>query len=132
MVGSGIKLPLEIFHTGTPSGWGVRCPRSIAVGAFVACYIGSIIDERLAVRGPRPCLSGPSTALSGSLTMYASLCLGCVIVVTCVVHECSLLSRSTGLSLLQCVARHESAHVDIHGRQLPAILDLALLKVSPA
>ena len=54
MVGTGIKLPLEIFHTGTASEWGVRCPRSIAVGTFVACYSGSIIDERLAVRWCRP------------------------------------------------------------------------------
>ena len=50
VVGRGIRLPLEIFHTGTPSEWGVRCPRSIAMGTFVACYNGSIIDERLAVR----------------------------------------------------------------------------------
>lgn len=50
VVSSGIKLPLEIFHTGNPSGWGVRCPRSIALGTFVACYVGSIVDDGSAVR----------------------------------------------------------------------------------
>ena len=50
VVSRGVRLPLEIFHTGTECGWGVRCHRSIAQGTFIACYIGAMIDDCEAVR----------------------------------------------------------------------------------
>lgn len=49
MVSQGIQLPLQIFHTGTERGWGVRCTQGIASGTFIACYAGEGITDSEAV-----------------------------------------------------------------------------------
>ncbi|KAH8076671.1 SET domain-containing protein [Aureococcus anophagefferens] len=45
VVGAGLKLPLEVFHTGTDKGWGVRCRDKITKGTFVAAYGGEILTQ---------------------------------------------------------------------------------------
>ncbi|KAK9800725.1 hypothetical protein WJX73_000578 [Symbiochloris irregularis] len=45
VVSQGITLPLQIFHTGTQRGWGVRCAQGIAPGTFIACYAGEGITD---------------------------------------------------------------------------------------
>ena len=45
VVGAGLKLPLEVFHTGTDKGWGVRCGVDITKGTFVAAYGGEILTQ---------------------------------------------------------------------------------------
>lgn len=44
VVAQGVRLPLEVFRTGS-KGWGVRCAVNIPIGAFVACYLGTVITS---------------------------------------------------------------------------------------
>ena len=49
VVSEGIQLPLEVFKT-RAKGWGVRCSRAIARGAFICTYEGALVDDLTAVR----------------------------------------------------------------------------------
>mmetsp|Transcript_30719 Transcript_30719/g.73132 ORF Transcript_30719/g.73132 Transcript_30719/m.73132 type:complete len:1027 (-) Transcript_30719:155-3235(-) len=44
VVSKGLKLPLEVFMTGS-KGWGVRCSRKIPSGSFVCEYVGEVISH---------------------------------------------------------------------------------------
>jgi SET domain-containing protein len=44
-----MRLSLEVFRVG-PKGWGVRAREAIPRGAFVAEYVGELIDDKTATK----------------------------------------------------------------------------------
>ncbi|KAK9811340.1 hypothetical protein WJX72_002101 [[Myrmecia] bisecta] len=46
VVSSGIALPLEVFHTGTERGFGVRCSEDIPGGTFICSYVGEVVTDQ--------------------------------------------------------------------------------------
>lgn len=52
VVTAGITLPLEVFHTGSERGWGVRCRQGITPGSYLCSYAGAALADTEAVRLP--------------------------------------------------------------------------------
>lgn len=45
VVTAGITLPLEVFHTGSERGWGVRCRQGITPGSYLCSYAGAALAD---------------------------------------------------------------------------------------
>ena len=44
---AGVTLPLEVFHTGTAAGFGLRCRTALPAGTLLCVYAGDVVPARV-------------------------------------------------------------------------------------